>query len=147
MMALVTVGWSAPASPSPDMGIAPAIAYNRRGDDPVFLDTAWTLQVSRGFFLWFGTCALALPVAHFMVSRCWRNVAGGGSSCAARRRFNPTSIEIAHRHLMPRAGDATDLSSQVIGTVAMVVLARATRSIWSPCSAASSGATRSWCSA
>ena len=64
MMALVTVAMVALGNFS-DVGTAPAISYNRRGDDQDFLDTAWTLHVIRGFLLWLGTCALAWPLARF----------------------------------------------------------------------------------
>lgn len=130
MMALVTVAMVGLASFS-DMGIAPAIAHNRRGDDPVFLDTAWTLQVSRGFFLWLGTCALALPVAHFYGEPMLAELLPAAGLALLVAGFNPTSIETAHRHLMLGRVTLLDLSSQVIGTVAMVALAWATRSIWS----------------
>jgi O-antigen/teichoic acid export membrane protein len=46
-----------------DVGIHPAIVQHSKGDDPVFLNTAWTTQVARGFLLWLSTCALAWPVA------------------------------------------------------------------------------------
>jgi O-antigen/teichoic acid export membrane protein len=35
-----------------DLGIGVSVIQNKRGDDPVFLNTAWTLQVVRGVFLW-----------------------------------------------------------------------------------------------
>src|SRR5204863_421086 len=34
-----------------DVGIGPSIIQNRRGDDPAFLNTAWTIQVMRGMAL------------------------------------------------------------------------------------------------
>lgn len=36
-----------------DVGIGPAISRSARGDDPDFLNTAWTLNVFRGAGLWF----------------------------------------------------------------------------------------------
>jgi O-antigen/teichoic acid export membrane protein len=48
-----------------DVGIHPAIVQHARGDETVFLNTAWTTQVIRGFMLWLSTCALAWPVAQF----------------------------------------------------------------------------------
>jgi O-antigen/teichoic acid export membrane protein len=46
-----------------DLGIRPSIIQNPRGDDPDFLNTAWTLQIIRGFGLW-GCCLLmAWPLA------------------------------------------------------------------------------------
>ncbi|MEY8838750.1 oligosaccharide flippase family protein, partial [Cribrihabitans sp. XS_ASV171] len=41
-----------------DIGIGTSIVQNRRGDEPDFLDTAWTLQVLRGFLLFGLTLAL-----------------------------------------------------------------------------------------
>lgn len=46
-----------------DIGIAPSIIQNKRGHDPAFLNTAWTIQVIRGFGLWIATCILTGPFA------------------------------------------------------------------------------------
>ena len=32
-----------------DVGIIPAIVQNKRGDEPDFLNTAWSIQIARGF--------------------------------------------------------------------------------------------------
>lgn len=47
------------------IGLGDSVIQNARGDDPVFLNTVWTLQVFRGFGLWVMTLILAFPVAHF----------------------------------------------------------------------------------
>ncbi|HVE39394.1 MAG TPA: oligosaccharide flippase family protein [Planctomycetota bacterium] len=44
-----------------DVGIHPAIVQHKRGDDPTFLDTAWTIQAFRGVGLWLVTCLIAWP--------------------------------------------------------------------------------------
>src|SRR5271156_6582784 len=41
------------------IGLADSVIQNPRGDEPVFLNTAWTLQVARGTGLWFFTILLA----------------------------------------------------------------------------------------
>ena len=48
-----------------DIGIAPSIIQHDRGDEPDFLNTAWTLQIVRGFILWLCCLAFAVPVAQF----------------------------------------------------------------------------------
>ena len=58
LMALVSVFLVGLAMFS-DIGIGPAISHSKRGDEPGFLDTAWTLQVARGVILWLGASALA----------------------------------------------------------------------------------------
>ncbi len=44
-----------------DIGIRPSIIQNARGDDPDFVNTAWTIQVLRGFGLWLFCFLLAWP--------------------------------------------------------------------------------------
>ncbi len=48
-----------------DIGIKPSIIRSSRGDDPNFLNTAWTLQVIRECGLWIGCCLIAWPVSRF----------------------------------------------------------------------------------
>lgn len=48
-----------------DLGIGASVIQNKRGDDPAFLNTAWTLQVVRGGFLWVCSLLLTWPVTHF----------------------------------------------------------------------------------
>jgi O-antigen/teichoic acid export membrane protein len=48
-----------------DIGIGTSIIQNKRGDDPVFLNTAWTMQVIRGVGLWICSLLIAWPVAAF----------------------------------------------------------------------------------
>jgi O-antigen/teichoic acid export membrane protein len=45
-----------------DVGIGPSLIQNRRGDDPHFRDTAWTILVLRGLLLWLCSVLIALPV-------------------------------------------------------------------------------------
>ena len=46
-----------------DVGIGLSIIQNRRGDEPAFLNTAWTIQVVRGIVLCMVACGLAIPYA------------------------------------------------------------------------------------
>src|SRR5690554_1654660 len=46
-----------------DIGILPSIIQNKRGDDPAFLNTAWTIQVIRGVLIWIVACIGAYPYA------------------------------------------------------------------------------------
>jgi O-antigen/teichoic acid export membrane protein len=39
----------------------PSIIQNKRGDDPTFINTAWTIQVLRGVALWLGSILIAWP--------------------------------------------------------------------------------------
>jgi O-antigen/teichoic acid export membrane protein len=46
-----------------DYGITQSIINNKRGDDPLFLDTAWSLKVIRGFQIWAVSILLAYPIS------------------------------------------------------------------------------------
>jgi O-antigen/teichoic acid export membrane protein len=47
------------------VGSGPAIIRDPRGDDPSFLNTAWTLQAIRGIGLWLLACVLGIPYAQY----------------------------------------------------------------------------------
>lgn len=128
MMALVTVVLVGLVMFS-DVGLGPSIAQSRRGDDPEFLDTAWTIQVLRGVILWLAACALAAPIAAFYQQPDlggYIPVAGFSLVIAG---FFPTRIETAGRHLLIGRLTALDLVSQVIGIGVTVLLAWATKSV------------------
>ena len=56
-----------------DFGVSANIIQSRRGQDPVFLRTAWTVQILRSVVLW-GVCAsLAGPVAAFFAAHDQRS--------------------------------------------------------------------------
>ncbi len=46
-----------------DVGIGPSLVQNKRGEDPDFLNTAWTITVVRGVFLWVCACFLSVPMS------------------------------------------------------------------------------------
>lgn len=46
-----------------DVGIGPAVIANPRGDTELFLRTAWTTQILRGFAIWIVSVAIAYPIA------------------------------------------------------------------------------------
>lgn len=112
-----------------DIGVNAAIAQNPRGDDPDFLDTAWTIGILRGFALWSGTLLLAWPVARFYNEpdlMLYLPVAGVSLIIAG---FFPTRIATANRHLQVGRLTLIDLATQVISIGSMVVLALLTRSV------------------
>lgn len=119
LISLVTIGLSLFS----DVGIAPSIAQSKRGDDPEFLNTAWTIQVIRGFCLWLAASMLALPAAWFYDVPELAFYLPIAALSLLITGFNPTRIETAHRHLLMGRLTVLDLCSQLIGIVAMIVLA------------------------
>jgi O-antigen/teichoic acid export membrane protein len=48
-----------------DFGINQSIVVNRNGGNPDFYDTAWTVNLVRGIFIWLACVAIAAPLARF----------------------------------------------------------------------------------
>lgn len=119
LISLVTVGLMLFS----DVGIAPSIAQSKRGDDPDFLNTAWSIQVLRGIGLWVTATALAWPFAQFYDAPELMRYLPIAALALLITGFNPTRIETAHRHLMMGRLTMLDLTSQLIGLIVMVGLA------------------------
>lgn len=129
LMALITVFMRGLTMFS-DMGIGPSIIQNKRGDDPAFLNTAWTIQVVRGFLLWLGSCAIALPVAGFYGEPMLARLLPVAGLTALIAGFNSTALFTCNRHL--RLGRLTllELGAYMPGLVVTIVWAWLSRSVW-----------------
>ncbi len=113
-----------------DVGIGPSIMQSKRGDDPDFLNTAWTIQVIRGIGLFLTACLLAWPAARFYGEPDLMAMLPVAGLTLLITGFNPTSLESAHRHM--RLGRLTliDIATQVIGVLIAIAFAWWLRSAW-----------------
>jgi O-antigen/teichoic acid export membrane protein len=113
-----------------DIGIGPSIIQNKRGDDPDFLHTAWTLQVIRGFCLWFGCLLVAWPVAAFYgdPQLKWLLPVVGLSTIISG--LNSTALFTLNRHIAVGELAIFELGGQIISIAVMIVWAWCSRSIW-----------------
>lgn len=130
MMALVAVFMQGLAMFS-DVGVTPAILQSKRGDDPDFLNTAWTIQVMRGFALWLAACLLAWPVAQFYGEPLLMYLLPVASLTLVIQGFNPTRMDTANRHLVLGRLTGLDLAAQLLGIAVAVILSWLTGSVWS----------------
>lgn len=129
MMALVTVFMQGLMMFS-DIGIGPSIMQSKRGDDPDFLNTAWTIQVIRGFCLWVVACVIAIPVSRFYGEAQLAElipIVGLGLLITG---FNPTRLETGHRHLHLGRISVIQIVTQLIGVIAAIFMAYITGSVW-----------------
>ena len=113
-----------------DIGIRPSIIQNKRGDDPVFLNTAWTIQVIRGFLLWLGCILIALPVAQFYEEPrlSWLIPLVGFNTIVVG--FTSTSLATLSRHMEVGKLTIYELVTQIISLVFLVVWAWLSPTIW-----------------
>lgn len=130
MMALITVFLMGLAMFS-DVGTTPAILQSKRGDDPDFLNTAWTIQVIRGVCLWVVACILAFPMAHIYNEPQLLEFLPVAALSLIIAGFDPTKMDTANRHLMLGRVTLLDMITQLSGVLFAIVAAWLTGSLWS----------------
>ncbi|NJL80384.1 MAG: oligosaccharide flippase family protein [Richelia sp. RM2_1_2] len=113
-----------------DIGISQSIVSSKRGDEPDFLDTAWTLQIIRGWIIWLFCLILAFPVASFYEEErlLWLIPIVGLSSVLDG--FSSSSILTLMRNLDLRKSTLFELSVQVFTLVCLIGWTSFNPSIW-----------------
>ncbi len=106
-----------------DVGLGPSIIQHQRGEDRGFNNTAWTIQVIRGFLLWGMAAALAWPMAAFFGMPELVYLLPVVGVTAAISGFDSTAFWLARRrHRLGRVV-VLELSTQVYGLLFTVALA------------------------
>ncbi|MEE2945180.1 MAG: oligosaccharide flippase family protein [Pseudomonadota bacterium] len=113
-----------------DVGVTPAIMQSKRGDDPDFLNTAWTMQIIRGFTLWMVTFIIAAPAAQFFDAPLLEQLLPAIGITLFIAGFNPTRLDTANRHLNFGLLTVIELVTQVIALVIAVIAALILESVW-----------------
>jgi O-antigen/teichoic acid export membrane protein len=113
-----------------DVGLQASIVQNKRGDEPAFLDTAWTIQVLRGFLVALAAASLSFPMARFyhepdllalVPVACVSMLLGG---------FNSTSLITLRRHLSVGRLVLLEAAGQVVASLAVIGWALISPSVW-----------------
>lgn len=125
-----------------DVGLRQNIIQSPRGDDPVFLNTIWTVQIVRGVILFASTLLLAALAWYAQALNLW----SPNSTYAAPELplvlavtgfsaiivgFQSTKIDLAVRSFQQKKVVLTEFGSQVVGLLVMLGIGYFTRSIWS----------------
>jgi len=113
-----------------DVGVGPAIIQSKHGDDRRLLDTAWTVQVIRGFLLLALCVMLGWPVARLYAEpRLTALLAAAGVGIAIRG-FTPTRVHSLNRQVLLGRLTAMELLSQAMSIVVTIASAWLLRSVW-----------------
>jgi O-antigen/teichoic acid export membrane protein len=124
-----------------DLGLRQSIVQGRRGGEAAFLNTAWTLQIGRGFVIWAAALAVALGL---VVANAIGIVPAGSvyahpslpavvvvlSLCAVLAGFESTKLFEASRELSLGRITRIDIAAQLAGVLCMICWAALDRSIW-----------------
>ena len=118
------------ASMMSDFGLRSAIVSDRRGNEPGFLNTAFTLQILRGGVLTLLILLLAGPMARFYDEPQLAEILMLSALIPLISGFNSTRISSASRELMLGRLTILMLTSQSTGIVVMIALAWWMQSVW-----------------
>lgn len=129
LMALVSVLMTGLAMFS-DVGITATVVQSRRGDEPRFLDTVWTLQVLRGLLLYALALACAPVMARVYGEPELAPLIGVAGLTAVAAGFNSIHLMTLQRHLRIGRLAAVDVGGQLVAGVATIVWALAAPSVW-----------------
>ena len=113
-----------------DIGISQSIVNSKRGDETTFLNTAWTLQIIRGWIIWLFCLILTLPVASFYEEErlLWLIPIVGLSSVFDG--FSSVSLLTLMRRMDLGKSTLFELSVQVFTLVCLIAWAWFNPSIW-----------------
>lgn len=113
-----------------DIGLTTVIIRSKRGEDPVFLNTAWVLQILRGFLLTVVFCIIAGPVSRFYGEPILEGLLYGVGLITFVMGFKSTRTATATRQIALGRLTIMDVSSQILSIIVMIVLALIWESVW-----------------
>jgi O-antigen/teichoic acid export membrane protein len=113
-----------------DVGLAQAVIRSPRGDDPLFLDTTWSIKVLRGLLLWVVASLLAWPASALFREPALLYMIPIGSASAFIQGLYSMRALLLRRHLRPLFLVALEISTQLLGLIAAISLAYAGFGVW-----------------
>lgn len=123
-----------------DIGAGPAILRDEQGDEPKFYNTAWTMQVVRGFGLCAVACALAWPIAKLYEQPDLVALIAVAGSTAIIAGFNSTAIFTLTRHMELGKLTLLGIVEHLCGLIVTVCWAYLSPSVWALVAGLVSGA-------
>lgn len=113
-----------------DIGLELSIIQSKRGDEQVFLNTAWTIQVVRGIVLWLCCFLIAWPVAQFYESPqlLWLLPVVGLTKLISG--FKSTALYTLSRHMKFGILAIFRFGVQAVSLTVMIVWASLNPTVW-----------------
>lgn len=124
-----------------DLGLRQSVVQSKRGEEALFLNTVWIVQIFRGFLLWFIACILSLAI----VMANSLGVIEAGSVYATAELpfvivvvsvgvmfsgFESTKVFEANRHLLLDRLIKIDITTQLASFLCMLAWVAFERTIW-----------------
>ncbi len=113
-----------------DIGIGLSIIQNKRGEEPEFYNTAWSLQIGRGLFLSFVALIGSIPFSILYNEPMLAKLIPVSGLNALILGLSSTKLFTQRRNLNLKPVAIIEILSQITGLVVMIVWAYLNRSIW-----------------
>jgi len=113
-----------------DLGIGPSIIQNERGDDPTFLNTAWTLQILRGGVIYLSVVALSIPASWLYAEPRLTYLLPVVGFTALISGFDSSARHSVNRRLTLGRLTIFDLTAQFAALVVTIAWALVDRNVW-----------------
>jgi O-antigen/teichoic acid export membrane protein len=113
-----------------DIGLGPSVIQSRRGDDPVLLNTVWTLQVLRGAGIFVVSLVLAWPMGLYYHEPRLMELLPALGLIVVIGSFNSTNLLSMSRHLGVRRLFLLDITCQIFGLLVTIGCALLYPSVW-----------------
>ncbi len=113
-----------------DIGLGPSVIQSAHGDEPRFLNAAWTLQTIRGTGLWLVALLLTWPAAAVYHDLSMRRVLPVLALTLLISGFNSTNLLSLSRHMGVRRLFFLDFSSQLVSLAVTVTWAWFSPTVW-----------------
>jgi O-antigen/teichoic acid export membrane protein len=113
-----------------DLGVGQSIINNKRGEEEDFLNTAWTVQIIRGFIIW-GICLVAtIPIANFYNDPRLLGLIPIVGFSGVIDGFQTTRYHIAQRRMELQNFILFELLVQIISISFLVTMAYFQPTVW-----------------
>lgn len=113
-----------------DVGTVPSVVRSKRGDDPDFLCTAWSIQATRGLIIGGLLIALSWPISLLYKQPELFPLLCGLAIMPAVQGFNSIGIAQAQRRMDLRRVIQLNFFSQLVTTAMNILFAWALGSVW-----------------
>jgi O-antigen/teichoic acid export membrane protein len=113
-----------------DIGMGPNVIRSPRGDDPVFLNTVWALEVVRGLAIFVVCLFLAWPMSLIYHEPRLISLLPALAFGLVVNGFKSTNLLSMARHMNVRRLFVLDFTTQIFGLLVTVGCALVFRSVW-----------------
>lgn len=113
-----------------DVGIGASIVRKEKENDAAFLNTAWTVQIVRGFAMWILFCLLAWPISTLYGEPLFILMLPLAGLDAIIGGFRSTKYHTAERNMDAARITQIEVASNVLGLLFTALLAWSLQSVW-----------------